>query len=138
MIVLSHTILFTINCIHGTVLLRFDLILWQLGKQSISTLSRLYSIRFGLIERVIFIKSFVICNDWIHFDFDSIFGPIYYSRPATESEDSVAKSIESFFFIIFSIKYSSNLIFMSITGKFELVVDVRSSWDRSYRFHLHF
>jgi hypothetical protein len=71
------------------------------GKQSIFTLSRLYSIRFGLIERIISIKSFVIYNDWIRFDFDCISGPIYYSRPATESEDSVAKSIE-LFFLLFS------------------------------------
>ena len=76
-------------------------------------------------------KSFEICDDWIRFDFDYMFGPIYYSRPATESGDSVAKSIESFFLLFSLIKYSSNLIFMSITGKSELVVDVRSSWKIS-------
>ena len=40
-------------------------------------------------------------DDWIGFDFDYISGPVYYSRPATESEDSVAKSIESFFYCFF-------------------------------------
>jgi hypothetical protein len=45
----SHTIWFTIDCIYETVLLRFDLILWQLEKQSILTLSRLHSFLFGLI-----------------------------------------------------------------------------------------
>jgi hypothetical protein len=45
----SNTIWFTIDCIPGTVLLRFDSILCQLEKQSIPTLSRLYSVRFGLI-----------------------------------------------------------------------------------------
>jgi hypothetical protein len=45
----SHTIWFTIDCIYETILLRFDLILWQLEKQSILTLSRLHSFLFGLI-----------------------------------------------------------------------------------------
>jgi hypothetical protein len=44
MIVLySHMIWFTIDCIHGIVLLRFDSILCQLEKQSSPTLSRLHS-----------------------------------------------------------------------------------------------
>ena len=46
---LSHTIWFTIDYVHETVLLRFDSILCQLEKQSIPTLSRLYSVRFGII-----------------------------------------------------------------------------------------
>jgi hypothetical protein len=37
----SHTIWFTIDCIHETVLLRFDSILCQLEKQSIIALFRL-------------------------------------------------------------------------------------------------
>ena len=45
----SYTIWFAIDCIYETVMLRFDPILWQLEKQSILTLSRLYSVRFGLI-----------------------------------------------------------------------------------------
>jgi hypothetical protein len=45
----SYTIWFAIDCIYETVMLRFDPILWQLEKQSILTLSRLHSFRFGLI-----------------------------------------------------------------------------------------
>jgi hypothetical protein len=40
----SHTIWFTIVCIHRIVLLRFDSILCQMEKHSIPTLSRLYSV----------------------------------------------------------------------------------------------
>ena len=45
------------------------------------------------LKGLFLLKSLVICDDWIWFDYIS--GPIYYSRPATESGDSVAKSIES-------------------------------------------
>jgi hypothetical protein len=45
----SHTFWLAIDCVYETVLLRFDPILCQLEKQSIFTLSRLHSFRFGLI-----------------------------------------------------------------------------------------
>ena len=67
----------------------------------------------------------LLLDDWIQFDFIS--GHVYYLRPATESNDSVAKSVKTILICFFQVKHPPNLFLCSIAGQFEFAMDTMGS-----------
>ena len=99
LIIVSHTIWFIIDYIHETVLLRFDPILCKLENRAL--LLSPDCILFDLVwfKGLFLLNRLIIKGSFDSIWFDYISGPVYYSRPATESKDSVAESIEVIFLL---------------------------------------